>query len=676
MTVPPSPADHDADDPRVREQQRQLAVLQQAVEYRTSELHQGRLPWTTWLKQADLHGRYGFANTLLVPLQRATATEVRTYDEWKRHGRQVRKGEHGIRIISGRGTVYSVFDRAQTDGPDLDHPGEGKPGTSPTPESALERLVRLAERLDLYIDRGATWTYLGDPTRRIVIPDGMDASTASTLLAHQFAHVLQAGERPDPQENAPCQGTRRVRADSIAYLVLARLGIDTERLSFPPVPSWAGKDPRSLPLAAVRSVGTQVLKTAERIRKQLDTVPSTPAPSPPKPRVPATTASPPPTPPPKKPKPPSPSREVINALAAAHAFFQTQRQNSWVPGYLAVRGFPDDVHHFWETGYAPKAGQALVAHLRALGFTDAVLEEAGLVRRADGTLSALFIDRLILPLREADGTVVGFIGRRSDAARGPKYLNTPATSVFQKSQTLFGLFEGRDRLAAGARPLIVEGPLDVLAVHSAQPDGYVALAPCGTALTADHLEQLARHAPLDQVGIVLAFDGDSAGQRAVRRCWSLLREVSGPVEAVVLPEGQDPADLLRHGGAKLVLDSLHSVVQLADLVVDAEVARAGGKLDLAERRLAALHATANLIARMSPGQAARQVARVAAATGLPPAEVTHAVATAVSPNVPPASTTAAEDFPEPLHIVPQTSYTPAAKAKTTPRNTASRHPSP
>ena len=120
---------------------------------------------------------------------------------------------------------------------------------------------------------------------------------------------------------------------------------------------------------------------------------------------------------------------------------------------------------------------------------------AGLARRSRrGTLIDTFRDRAMLPIRSTDGTIIAFIGRAADhAAPGtPKYLNSPATSVYHKGEILFGLWEARDALASGVRPVIVEGPLDAIAVTTAGHGKYVGVAPCGTALTAHHTAALAR----------------------------------------------------------------------------------------------------------------------------------------------------------------------------------------
>ncbi|WP_026416354.1 toprim domain-containing protein [Actinomadura oligospora] len=602
------------------ERRSQLAVLRGIAAHQTQQLLDGRLAWTAWLDLAARHGRFGFSNTLLIGAQRATATEIRTYNDWQSRGRQVRKGERGIRLVSRRNIPYSVFDITQTDGPTLD----SAPPTQPTPASdALERLLRVTADLGIYVDRGS-WPYLGRPDRRIVLPGELGDELALSVLAHQLSHVLQRGEQPDPDLQALCRGVRRVRADSIAHLTLSQLGADTGEIPFPPVDSWAGTDPRSPSLAAVSSTATQIVRTAQQISRRLESAFPAHADRP------ATRAT---TP---KAAAASKHEDLVDALASAHEYFRTRLSNSWVPGYLSERGITAVDLDAWAIGYAPAEG--MVEHLAALGFTDSALHDAGLTRDIGNRRRPLFADRLVFPLRTPDGTVMGFVGRRPDAGRGPKYINTPTSSLFNKGRLLFGLHEGREQLNAGARPLLVEGPLDVMAVTAAAPDGLVPVAPCGTAFTAEHLASLRDLADLDTVGLVLALDGDTAGQRAMLRAWKTLQQVKGPIDAVVLPKDQDPADILRYQGSMRVREALRSVTPLADLVIDAQIERFGGTLDHAEQQVTAARAAATLIAQMPQEQITRQVPRVATSTGVPIDTVTALVADVISPDVPAAPT--------------------------------------
>ncbi|MDL4770711.1 toprim domain-containing protein [Actinomadura xylanilytica] len=636
MTTPSAP---DEEARQAEERQRRAEILHGISEHELGRLHAGDLPWEQWLASAHRHGHLGFANTLLIGAQRPSATDVRSYEEWKAQGRQVARGETGMRILSRGGMPRPVFDIAQTS-----RSSQG-PAASLTPAQVMKQLHRLAAGLELYVDRDQSWTYTGRPERRIVIPAELDDEQATTLLAHQLAHILRRGDRPDPagEEPTACHGVRRVRADSIAYLVLAHLGMDTSHLSFPPVQGWAGTDPRANPQAALKTVCEDVLSVAGRTRRHLDTLPSASEPSRAggEPNVvqlsPGSSDS------------TSPSVDALLAVHLdAHAFYEEHLPGSWAPSYLAERGFTVDIQALWQLGYAPQDRHSLIDHLRGLGHSDETVIAAGLARRGrDGEPYDVFRDRILFPLRNPDGAVVGFIGRRPDEGPGPKYLNSPETSVFRKSELLFGLYEGRGRLARGSRPIIVEGPLDAIAVDLAAPGNPVAVALCGTAITTAHLDSLARHTDLNTAGVVLALDGDHAGETATLRAWTTLAQVTGPVEVLCLSSDVDLADILHDQGCAGVCEALHLMVPLADLVVDASIERSGGTLEFAEHRLAAVRAATSLIARMRAPQIARQVARVATRTGLDTTTVTAALASAISPDMASDPTTAAEDFPLP-----------------------------
>lgn len=144
----------------------------------------------------------------------------------------------------------------------------------------------------------------------------------------------------------------------------------------------------------------------------------------------------------------------------------------------------------WRLGYAPPGWTNLVDHLTAAGYNPAELITAGLATRSrTGATVDLFRDRIMFPIHAADGRPVAFIGRAAPTAGVdvPKYLNTPETVAYHKGQTLYGRGEQTDQIAAGAAPIAVEGPMDVLAVWLAHPDAdRIAIAACGTGFNAHH----------------------------------------------------------------------------------------------------------------------------------------------------------------------------------------------
>ncbi|MEU8804833.1 toprim domain-containing protein [Spirillospora sp. NPDC048819] len=625
--------------PDDEQQRRALDVLQGIADHAVARLADGRLRWDAWLVHASRHGRYGFTNTLLIPAQRRSATDVRSYDAWQKAGRQVRRGETGIRIISTRGRPRAVFDIEQTEGAAIEK-------QTLSLAEGLRRLSLVAAHLGFYVDRGQGWTYLGRPGRRVQVPPELDDTAAASLLAHQLIHALRPGGHLDTAgaNSAPCRGVRRVLADSGAYIVLAELGLPVAHLSFPPAQQWAGMDVRTDSPAAIRAVGDQIVRTSRRISRHLRDLIDAPEPGH---RLPAAPTQ--ETDSPQAMRSAStaehvrrPSDDLLSqlraALADAHRFYLGQLSGSWGARYLASRGFDPTLQERWELGFAPRSRNALLQHLRALGHRDQVLLQAGLVKQRDGGEPFdLFRDRVLFPLRDHDGQIVGFIGRRRDEAQGPKYLNTPETALFRKAERLFGLHEVRPQLAGTARPLLVEGPLDAIAVNATMPETYAAIAPCGTAITSTQVDVIAAHADLATTGLVMALDGDPAGRAGAIRAWRTLHHITARLETAVLSHGRDPAELLSPTRQSTVHKALLSVTPLADLVIDERIQRSGGQLEFIESRVAAAQAAAPLIVELPPDQIARQITRVAARTGMAPAEVTALVASAISPDPPPDS---------------------------------------
>jgi DNA primase len=330
--------------------------------------------------------------------------------------------------------------------------------------------------------------------------------------------------------------------------------------------------------------------------------------------------------------PPGSASDVAQLNGIALRFFRSRLANSWVPHYLERRGFGSAIQQRWQTGYAPAEWDALTSYLRALRFPDPLIEAAGLARSSQrGTLIDTFRDRAMLPIRSADGTVAAFIGRAPEDAgpEVPKYVNSPHTYLYRKGDMLFGLWEARQAMAAGARPVIVEGPFDAIAVTTACAERYAGVAPCGTALTSEQVKTLSQVADLGRTGVLVAFDSDAPGRRAAIRAYHLLTSYTDKVSAIVLSAGQDPAQVFtEHGPGALSEIAIHPH-PLADLVTDAIVDRWSRWLEYPEGQINALRATAPVIAAMPVLHVARQVARLAHRLGLDYATVTEAVTDAL-----------------------------------------------
>ncbi|MCE1203533.1 MAG: DNA primase [Holophagaceae bacterium] len=221
------------------------------------------------------------------------------------------------------------------------------------------------------------------------------------------------------------------------------------------------------------------------------------------------------------------------ALEAAQAFFETQlTRHEGARTYLRDRGYEGAFLAEAGFGMAPDAWDSLVNHLRGLNFSGELLEQAGLASRSErGTQIDFLRNRLTIPIHDARGRVVAFGGRIMGEGQ-PKYLNTRDTPLFHKGGTLFGFHRAKGAMKDGA--LVVEGYFDVLQLH--QHGIHQAVAPLGTALTEEHLKALGRFTRR----VILCFDGDSAGRRAMEKSLRLALPLGFEVRLLELPQGEDP----------------------------------------------------------------------------------------------------------------------------------------
>jgi DNA primase catalytic core len=261
----------------------------------------------------------------------------------------------------------------------------------------------------------------------------------------------------------------------------------------------------------------------------------------------------------------------INELSLA--YFRRHLPSSWGQHYLADR-FGEDITNDprFQPGQAPAGWANLVDHLRQHGVNDDEMIITGVATMAStGRLIDRFRNRVVFPIID-DGEVLGFIGRRhpdlSDIDRaGPKYLNTGETPLFHKGAQLFGVLQ--DQLPAGAIPVLVEGPMDTIAVTLASRGRYIGVAPLGVSLTEDQAAQLAR------LGVhpVVATDADPAGRIAAERdYWMLSCHRLNPLYAP-LPDGTDPADLLALKGPTALTRALAAAQPLADRLLEERLSK-------------------------------------------------------------------------------------------------------
>ena len=500
-----------------------------------------------------------------------------------------------------------------------------------TTGQAWDALVHLARRAGFAVVKADWGVGEGITTwrdHRIHIRSEAGSAPAVTALAHQLAHVMLHGEvaRLGTSGTVPCQGIRRVEAEYVACLVAVHLGVETPAIAFRNDSSWAGTDPRSHPEVTIKAVSERIRRISSVITAHVDAECGDQQPR----RQLRSAAS----PAGQLPLPADvPRDDLVRVHEAAAQFFRGQLSGSWVPDYLNSRGFGPAIQQQWQAGYAPARWDALTSTLRANDYPDTILEAAGLARPSRrGTLIDTFRDRAMLPIHDADGSIVAFIGRaRPSASDVPKYLNSPHTSLYDKSSVLFGLWQGRDALANGTKPVIAEGPFDAIAVSVAEPGRYTGLAPCGTALTTDQLRGLNQVAGLRGAGILVAFDPDEAGRRAAVKAYDLLSLLTDRAEAVVFPDGRDPAQILNDHGCSALAGVLTDRVRpLADLAIEAKVAQWDRWLGYPEGQIHALRAAAPLIAALPPEQVGRQITRLARRLGLDYPTVTEAVTDALT----------------------------------------------
>ncbi|MDQ5831726.1 MAG: DNA primase, partial [Actinomycetota bacterium] len=228
--------------------------------------------------------------------------------------------------------------------------------------------------------------------------------------------------------------------------------------------------------------------------------------------------------------------------------------------YLAGRGLEEQVLREFEVGYAPKAWDRMIVGAAQNGFRPEELVAAGLAQRGrEGGLYDRFRGRIMFPLADFRGQVLGFGARSMSEGQGPKYLNTSENDVYHKGRQLFGIHLARPAAAKGGRIVVVEGYTDVLALHQAGIRESVAIM--GTALTAEQLALLGRAATL----VVLALDADRSGQEAMLRVARSTRDLQ--LHVVELPEGRDPADLLAAEGPNAFGELLAGAVPMIQFQV-------------------------------------------------------------------------------------------------------------
>jgi DNA primase len=236
-------------------------------------------------------------------------------------------------------------------------------------------------------------------------------------------------------------------------------------------------------------------------------------------------------------------QRLQSLLELSTKFYQVQfSQNKTTLNYvLKQRGFSKETALEWRLGYSPNNGSALVNYVKKQGFSEAELKQAGLSAQSyRGGIQDMFRGRLMIPLQDPQGVVIGFTARLlDDDPQAPKYINTPQTVLYDKSRHIYGLHLAKEAVRKSQFAVLVEGNLDVIASHQAGVRQVAATA--GTALTEPHLKALSRFTG----DIRLSFDADKAGIAATERAIPIASRVKVSLSIIDIPSGKDPDDLIR-----------------------------------------------------------------------------------------------------------------------------------
>ncbi len=272
---------------------------------------------------------------------------------------------------------------------------------------------------------------------------------------------------------------------------------------------------------------------------------------------------------------------LLEVMAMAAAFYQhelTRRSGAPARNYLAERGLRPETIERFRLGCAPARRPGLYEYLLQKDVPPELMIEAGLVIRSEKGRQPYdrFRDRIMFPIEDARGRVIAFGGRALQSAQKAKYLNSPETPLFHKGRVLYNLKGAREAShreggTLAGTVIVTEGYMDVIALHQAGFHG--AVAPLGTALSEAQIQLLWRLTPEP----VLCFDGDRAGlaaaHRVIERALPLLK-AGHSLRFALLPEGQDPDDVIQAGGEAVMRDVLNTALPLADMIWDREISMA------------------------------------------------------------------------------------------------------
>ncbi|WP_028813566.1 DNA primase [Streptomyces flavidovirens] len=290
---------------------------------------------------------------------------------------------------------------------------------------------------------------------------------------------------------------------------------------------------------------------------------------------------------------------LVEAHKAAAQFYVEQLDSAEAEigrKFLAERGFDQSAAEHFGVGYSPAGWDHLTRYLRGKGFSDKELTLSGLSQEGRRGPIDRFRGRLMWPIRDITGEVVGFGARKlRDDDNGPKYLNTPETAIYKKSQVLYGIDLAKKEIAKTSRAVVVEGYTDVMACHLAGVT--TAIATCGTSFGGDHIKIL-RRLLMDNASaeVVFTFDGDAAGQKAALRAFEDDQKFAAETSIAITPGGMDPCDLRLAKGDAAVVSLVETRTPLFEFAIRHVVSR--HNLETPAGRAAALDEAAPIVANI------------------------------------------------------------------------------
>ncbi|MFT3661854.1 MAG: DNA primase [Gordonia sp. (in: high G+C Gram-positive bacteria)] len=292
---------------------------------------------------------------------------------------------------------------------------------------------------------------------------------------------------------------------------------------------------------------------------------------------------------------------LVAANAAAQRYYAEQLRTAdaaTARDFLTDRGFDQAAAERFGCGYAPAGWDTMTKNLLSQGFAFAELEAAGLSKQGRKGPIDRFHRRLLWPIRNLAGDVIGFGARKLyDDDNLGKYMNTPETMLYKKSQVLFGLDLAKREIAKSHQVVVVEGYTDVMAMHTAGVT--TAVASCGTAFGEDHLALIRRLMMDDSYfrgEVIYTFDGDEAGRAAALKAFEGEQSIAGQTFVAVAPDGMDPCELRQRSGDAAVRDLIATRIPMFEFAIKAILS--GYDLDSAEGRVGALRDAVPVVSRI------------------------------------------------------------------------------